>query len=73
MSAFIKKNGKATKKDITEYLDWGVRISFSPYRNRLRTEPDIKLTRYGYQYIGSYKKKLNDKNKTIINKEVELV
>ena len=69
---FIKKNGYTTKKDITEYLNWGVRISFSAYRNRLRTEPDIKLTRYGYQYIGSYKKKLND-NKTIINNEEVLV
>ena len=48
----IKRKKFATKKMITEELNWGVRISFSPYRNKLRSEDDIKLTQTGYQYIG---------------------
>ena len=48
----IKRKKSATKKMITEELNWGVRISFSPYRNKLRSEDDIKLTQTGYQYIG---------------------
>ena len=49
---FIKKNKNVTKKQILDHLGWGVRISFSPYRNRLRLEKDIELTLTGYKYIG---------------------
>ncbi len=47
---FIKKRGTCTKKDILEYINWGVGIPFSSYRNRLRSEPDIILSENGYYY-----------------------
>ena len=48
----IKRKGYATKRDVTNHLNWGVRISFTGYRNRLRTEPLIRFTKNGYEYIG---------------------
>ena len=69
---FIKRNSFVTKRDILEHMGWGVRIKFNGYRNALRKDKDIKFTKYGYEWVGS-KKKLNNKNKTIITKEVELV
>jgi hypothetical protein len=49
---FIKDKGFVTKKNILDYLGWGVRIKFSPYRNALRKYKEIKFTKYGYEYIG---------------------
>ena len=49
---FIKSKKFVTKRDITEYLNWGVRISLTPYRNRLRNDKNIRLTQNGYEYIG---------------------
>ena len=49
---YIKRKKVATKRDITDYLGWGVRIKFTPYRNRLRNENNIKLTKNTYEYVG---------------------
>tara|TARA_R100001377_G_scaffold24899_1_gene13443 strand:+ start:194 stop:1567 length:1374 start_codon:yes stop_codon:yes gene_type:complete len=46
---FIHKKKSTTKKEILEHLGWGVRISFSGYRNRLRNEPTIKFTKNRYE------------------------
>ena len=46
---FIHKKKSVTKKEILEHLGWGVRISFSGYRNRLRNESTIKFTKNRYE------------------------
>ena len=47
---FIKNKGFVTKKQITDYLGWGVRIKFSGYRNALRKYDEIKFTKNGYEW-----------------------
>jgi hypothetical protein len=46
---FIHKKSSVSKADILNFLNWGVRISFSGYRNRLRKEPTIKFTKNRYE------------------------
>ena len=46
---FIHKKKSVSKKDILEHMNWGVRISFSEYRNRLRLEDTIKFTKNRYE------------------------
>ena len=48
---FIKDRGSVTKYDIFRMLNWGRRVDWSPYRNRLRNEKDIKLTKDRYEVI----------------------
>jgi hypothetical protein len=47
---YIKQNKSVSKKDIMEYLGWGVRIPWSPYRNMLRKEKGIYFTKNRYEY-----------------------
>ena len=42
---FVQKKKSVNKKDILEELGWGVRISFSSYRNKLRKNSNIKFTK----------------------------
>lgn len=49
--SFIKRNKCVSKKKILEHMNWGVRIKFTPYRNMLRANKNIKFTKYGYEYI----------------------
>ena len=48
---FIHKKKSVTKKEILDFLNWGVRISFNSYRNRLRNEPTIRFTKDRYEVI----------------------
>ena len=47
----IHRKKSVSKKDILEHLNWGVRISFSEYRNRLRLEDTIRFTKNRYEVI----------------------
>jgi len=49
MVDYIHKVGSVTKKQLLEHIGWGRGIPFNIYRNRLRQEPTIKLTKYGYE------------------------
>ena len=49
MVDYIHKVGSVTKKQLLEHIGWGRGIPFNIYRNRLRKEPTIKLTKYGYE------------------------
>ena len=45
----IHKRKSVSKKELLEHMGWGVRISFSEYRNRLRLEDTIKFTKNRYE------------------------
>ena len=47
----IHKKKSVSKKELLEHMGWGVRISFSEYRNRLRLEDTIKFTKNRYEVI----------------------
>ena len=48
MVDYIHKMGLVTKRQLLGHLGWGKGIPFASYRNRLREEPTIKLTKNGY-------------------------
>ena len=48
---YIRRKGGATKKEILDHMGWGVRIGFNGYRNRLRNEKTIRLTKNRYEVI----------------------
>lgn len=50
--SFIKDNKFVTKFQILEHLGWGVRIKWNGYRNYLRTIPEIRFTKTGYEWVG---------------------
>tara|TARA_B100001094_G_scaffold200404_1_gene194418 strand:+ start:554 stop:1894 length:1341 start_codon:yes stop_codon:yes gene_type:complete len=47
----VKTNKTITKNQITTEFNWGVRIDLNGYRNRLRNEKDIRLTKNRYEVI----------------------
>lgn len=49
IAEYIRKERSVSKKEILDYMGWGVRIGFNSYRNRLRLEKDIKLTSKRYE------------------------
>lgn len=49
MVQYIRHEGSVSKRDIMEHMGWGVRIGLTSYRNRLRLESDIKLTKGRYE------------------------
>jgi len=52
MIKFIRSKKSVTKNEIMEHMgSWGVRIKFDGYRNRLRNEKDIRLTKNRYEVI----------------------
>jgi len=50
--SLIKKNRFMTKFEILKEMgNWGVRIKWTPYRNALRNNPNIRFTKYGYEWV----------------------
>ena len=45
----IHRKKSVSKKELLEHMGWGVRISFTSYRNRLRNEKTIKFTKDRYE------------------------
>lgn len=48
---FIKRKKFTTKREILDYLNWGVQIKWSNYRNALRNDSNIIFTKNGYQWV----------------------
>jgi hypothetical protein len=46
----IQRKKYISKYDLLRELGWGVQIKWSPYRNTIRTHPNIKLTVDGYEW-----------------------
>ena len=49
MKKYILRKGYVSKRELKAYLNWGIRIPFDSYRNKLRNELKIKLTKNGYE------------------------
>jgi glycosyltransferase involved in cell wall biosynthesis len=49
MVEFIENKGSVSKQQLLEYMGWGVRINFTPYRNRLRQHPNIIFKKGRYE------------------------
>ena len=50
---YIKQSKFVSKRDILDYMGtWRVRIKWTPYRNALRLNPNIKFTKNGYEWVG---------------------
>ncbi len=47
---FIERKRFVTKKELLEYLGWGVRIGWNGYRHALRKYDEIKFTKHGYEW-----------------------
>jgi len=47
---FIQTNRSVTKRQVTDYLEWGVNIKWSGYRNALREHPNIRFTKNRYEW-----------------------
>ena len=45
---YISDKGYVSKRELKSHLNWGIRIPFDAYRNKLRNETKIKFTKYGY-------------------------
>jgi len=48
---FIREKKSVSKFDILCLLNWGIRVKWSSYRNRLRNEKDIRFTKNRYEVI----------------------
>lgn len=48
--SFIEDRGSVTKSDIIDHMGWGAGVPWSQYRNMLRTESNITLTKRRYEY-----------------------
>ena len=49
--SFIQNKKVVTKLDILKELNWGVRIKWTPYRNALRDNKNIRFTKKGYEWV----------------------
>ena len=47
---YISTKKSVTKRQLKAYLNWGIRIPFNIYRNRLRKEKSIKLTKFLFKH-----------------------
>jgi len=52
MRNIVCRNGRVTKRELINQMEWGIASNFQPYRNKLRTEKNVRfVANHTYEWI----------------------